>query len=117
MENTVSPAQPIPNTAPHKPVIQATQKPTPQLRPTPQEDSFATASFWLGIISFFISILPVCGLLFGIIAIVLGIKGLESSRNSKSAKIGIVLAILGVVGSILASFVLLYMDVLTRLPL
>lgn len=117
MENTVSPAQPTSNTAPHTPVIQATQKPTPQLRPTPQEDSFATASFMLGIISFLISILPVCGLLFGIIAIVLGIKGLESSRNSKSAKIGIILAIFGVVGSILAGLILLYTDVLTKLPL
>jgi len=113
------PEQPAVNTEatpniPPKPTV--TINPASQLPPTPQEDSFANASLVLGILSFFSSIIPVCGMLFGVIAIILGAKGLGSSQKSKSAKVGLVLAIFGVLGSIIWGIILLFMDVLSGLP-
>ena len=85
----------------------STVKPEPEstnIKPMPvqtSDDNFALISLVLGILSLCASIIPICGILFGTIALVLGIKGNSSPQKATMAKIGIALAILGILGSIL----------------
>ncbi|MCX7609459.1 MAG: DUF4190 domain-containing protein [Anaerolineales bacterium] len=70
---------------------------SPSTPPAPQSDKkgLAIASLILGIVGFCGSILPICGGLFGLGGIVLGVLGLKSSGKGMAIA-GIILGALGI---------------------
>ncbi len=110
-----------PNTS-ADPSVENTNVQTPQpeqttpevtFQTTGPEDNFATASLVLGIISFLGSFLPICGFLFALIGIVLGVKGGESKQKKTQARIGIVLSVVGIVASVFFGLFYIFLDVIS----
>lgn len=84
---------------------------------TSTEDSLATASLILGVFALCASFVPMCGVLFGVVGLVLGIKGRGSKQKSNLATIGIILSIVGVILSIIFEMLYIFLDITREFPI
>jgi hypothetical protein len=83
-------------------------------RPGPY-DNYALGSFLLGTISILLSLVIYPGLALGIMSIIFGLRGKQSTTKSKLAKIGIVLGIIGLLSSAFWGVMSLYLAVVSEL--
>jgi len=90
---------------------QQTQPETPvnSNRPGPY-DNYALTSFLMGTFSIITSLVVYPGLAFGIMSIVFGLRGKQSTAKSKLAKIGIILGVIGLISSIFWGVLNLYLS-------
>lgn len=78
-------------------------------------DNYALSSFLLGTFSIILSLLVYPGLVFGIMSIVFGLRGKQSTTKSRLAKIGIILGVIGLISSVFWGVMSLYITVLREL--
>lgn len=110
-QNTIQNPVPVQN----KPQIAGPVEPqVTNTKPGPY-DNYALGSFLLGTLSILLSLIVYPGLALGIMSIIFGLRGKQSSTKSRLAKIGIILGIIGLISSAFWGAMSLYLAVVSEL--